>query len=408
MLGPVLNGIRIALGAIRRNVLRTSLTVLGILIGVWAVVSITALGAGVRDKIGGEIQALGSNTIIVFPQSGAASGNRGAQGTGVRLTEEDMRAISREAVSVAAICPNLRARGQVVAGDKNASTNLVGTTLAYFPIRNWKPVRGSVWSEHDETLKTKVALLGKTVAEKLYGDADPVGQMVRIGRYPYRVIGVLDSKGEGTLGDQDDLVIMPISSFRARIMKTPPGFAGVLLMSATSAETSDRAVEQIDSILRQRHHIEQGREPDFVIRSQKEFQAVQGNIFNYLTILLVLIAGISLIVGGIGIMNIMLVSVAERTREIGIRMAIGARENDVRTQFLVEAVVLALLGGLSGALLGIGTVMLIGKILSWEMHVNMVALVGSMGMSAAIGIAFGFMPAHRAARLDPITALRHE
>jgi putative ABC transport system permease protein len=407
-MAALLNGIRLALRSISRNVLRAVLTVIGILIGVAAVVTITALGAGVRDDVGASIQAVGSNVLIVFPESAAASGARGAQGGGQRLTEEDAKAIQREAVSIAATCPNLRARGQVVAADKNVSTNVIGTTLNYFTIRNWKIIDGELWNEHDEALKGKVLLIGTTVRDKLFPGSDPIGQLVRIGRYPYRVIGVLEKKGEGPLGDQDDLVVMPISSMRARVVRTPPGFAGAILASAASPEQTDRAIDQIDSILRQRHRIAEGRKADFVVRSQKEFQQMQAKIFNVLTLLLVLVAGISLIVGGIGVMNIMLVSVTERTREIGIRMAIGAREHDIRTQFLVEAVVLALLGGIAGATIGIAAIVVLGKALSLPLHMDKTALGIAVSVSALTGVAFGFFPAHRASRLDPIDALRHE
>ena len=311
-------------------------------------------------------------------------------------------------MSIAGICPNLRSRGQVVAGDKNVSTNVIGTTLAYFPIRNWKLTDGDLWNEHDEVLKGKVVLLGATVRSKLFGNEDPIGRLVRIGRYPYRVIGVMETKGEGPFGDQDDLVIMPISSMRARVMRTPPGFAGALMASATSPETTERAVAQVDAILRQRHRISPDREPDFVIRTQKEFQAMQATIFNLLTLLLVMIAAISLVVGGIGVMNIMLVSVTERTREIGIRMAIGARENDIRMQFLVEAVVLASLGGIAGAIIGIGAIAALAKGLELPLHLDATALTVSILVSAFTGVSFGFFPARRASQLDPIVALRHE
>jgi putative ABC transport system permease protein len=404
----ILVGITLAVRAIARNGLRASLTVLGILIGVASVITVTALGAGARDGVTGQIQAIGSNVMIIFPQSSTASGVKGAQGSGQRLTEEDGKVIQREAVSVAAVCPNLRTRGQIVNGDKNASTNIIGTTAPYFTIRNWKLVGGEGWTDHDEIIKSKVVLLGSTVKTKIFGGEDAVGRTVRIGRYPYRVLGVLETKGEGTFGDQDDVVVMPISSMRARVMRTPPGFAGALLASATSPETTDRAIHQIDSILRQRHHIGEDREPDFAIRSQKEFQATLSTIYNLLTMLGAIIAAISLLVGGIGVMNIMLVSVTERTREIGIRMAIGARENDIRTQFLVEAVVLAVIGGVAGSLIGIGAIAVLGPLLELPMHVDPKALTLAVFVSGMTGIVFGFMPARRASQLDPIVALRHE
>jgi putative ABC transport system permease protein len=404
----MLSGIRIALRAIVRNGLRSVLTVLGILIGVAAVVTVTALGAGARDSVGKQIEAAGSNLIMVVPQNSNASGARSLAAQGQRLTDDDGRAIWREAVSVKAVAPMLRARAQVVHGEHNASTNVVGSTAPFFVVRNWPLRSGEVWTEQDETLKAKVCVIGSTIARKVFPGEDPVGQILRIGRHAYRVIGVLESKGEGSFGDQDDIVVMPIGSMRARVVKTAPGFAGVLMISATSPETTDRAVAQIQSILRQRHRIAEGREPDFGIRTQKEFQAMQGVIYGILTMLLVLIAGISLIVGGIGVMNIMLVSVTERTREIGIRMAIGAREGDIRTQFLVEAVVLALLGGLAGALLGIGLIKLLSFVLEMPMGIDPTALTVSIAVSALTGVLFGFFPARRASLKDPIEALRHE
>ncbi|HEY1695943.1 MAG TPA: ABC transporter permease [Polyangiaceae bacterium] len=405
----LLDGIRLALRAIVRSPLRASLTVLGILIGVSAVVTVTALGDGARENVSKQIQSIGSNFIIIFPQSSQVSGKRGATGSGVRLTDEDGRAILRESTSVVAITPNLRTLGQVVYGDQNWNTNVVGTALPYFNVRDWKVERGSLWEPNDETAKSKVLVLGTTVAKNLFGSEDPVGRTVRIGRYPYRVIGVLATKGEAPFGgDQDDAVLMPITSFRARVQKTPPGFAGVLMASASSPDTTDRAVRQIESILRQRHHVEDDRDPDFKIRTQKEFQEMQQTVYGLLTTLLVIVAAISLIVGGIGVMNIMLVSVTERTREIGIRMAIGARGGDIRTQFLVESVVLAMIGGLAGALLGVLAIAGLGAVLDWPMALSGRALAWSIGVTALIGVGFGFFPARRAATLDPIEALRHE
>jgi len=405
----LLDGIRLALRSVARSPLRASLTVLGILIGVAAVVTVTALGSGARDRVSDQIQSIGSNFIIVFPQNAQASGARGAQGSGQRLTEEDGRTIVRESTSVGAVAPALRSVAQVVYGDENWSTNVTGTTLSYLRVRNWPVERGGPWGAHDEATKSKVVILGTTVARNLFGAEDPVGRAVRIGRYPYRVVGVLASKGEAPFGgDQDDVVLMPIASFRSRVMRTAPGFAGVLMASATAPETTDRAVSQIESILRQRHRIDANREPDFVIRTQKEFAEMQERVYGLLTFLLVVVATISLVVGGIGVMNIMLVSVTERTREIGIRMAIGAREGDILTQFLVEAVVLALLGGLAGAAIGVAAIGTLGAVLDWRMSLSLVALVVSIAVSGLTGVAFGFLPALRAATLDPIDALRHE
>jgi putative ABC transport system permease protein len=404
-----LDGIRLALRAIARNPLRASLTVLGILIGVAAVIIVTALGTGARDNVGSQIQSLGANFVIVFPQNSQASGKRGALGSGVRLSEEDGRTIMRDSTSVVAVAPVLRAGGQIVYGDQNWSTNIIGTTLPYFQVRNWKVVRGEAWDAHDEVVKSKVVILGSSVAKTLFASEDPVGRSVRIGRYPFRVLGVLESKGEAPFGgDQDDCVLMPIASYRSRINKTPPGFAGVLMASASSPETTGRAVQQIDAILRQRHHIEDDREPDFEIHTQKEFAEMQQTVFGLLTALLIGVAAVSLIVGGIGVMNIMLVSVTERTREIGIRMAIGAREGDIQAQFLLESVVLALIGGLVGTLIAVVVVAAVAKVLGWAMPLDLQPVAISIAVSGGIGVGFGFFPARRAAKLDPIEALRHE
>jgi putative ABC transport system permease protein len=404
-----LDGVVSAVRSIMRNPLRASLTVLGILIAVSAVVTVDAIGAGGRDRVSSQIDAIGSNFIVVFPQSSQSSGARGAQGSGMRLTEEDGRAILRESTSVAAVAPALRASVQIVFGDRNWSTQAFGTRLSYLQVRNWPVERGAAWEPHDEATKAKVVLLGRTVAQTLFGQEDPINQMVRIGRYPYRVLGILGPKGDSPFGaDQDDIVLMPSTSFRARVMHTPPNFAGALLASATSSDTTDRAVRQIDAILRQRHRIEEGRDPDFSIRTQKEFAAMKDRISGALSLLLVFVAAVSLVVGGIGVMNIMLVSVTERTREIGIRMAIGARAADIRTQFLIEAVALSFIGGIAGVLAGAGAVEVLRRLLGWPMALRLPAVAVSIAVSAATGVAFGFFPARRAATLDPMEALRHE
>ena len=409
MLAAFFTGARLAIRSIVRSTLRASLTILGILIGVAAVVTVTALGAGARDQVADQITSMGSNMIMVQPQSAAASGAKGALGSGARLTEEDGKAIQRESVSVLAVAPALRSGAQLVVGERNWSSQIIGTNRAYFTVRSWGVAKGTQWDEHDEATKAKVCVLGSTVATKLFGEEDPIGRSVRAGRYTFRVVGVLESKGEAPFGgDQDNQVLMPIGTMRGRILKTAPGYAGVLLISATSAETTNRAVAQIEAILRQRHHIAADREDDFWTRTQQEFQAMQSAIYSLLTVLLVCIAAVSLLVGGIGVMNIMLVSVTERTREIGIRMAIGARANDIMMQFLVEAVVLALIGGVAGALVGLGAIAGLGGSLGWPMKLDPVALAVAVATSALTGIAFGFFPARRAAKLDPIVALRHE
>jgi len=409
MMSGLIDGVLSAARAITRNPLRASLTVLGILIAVAAVVTVDAIGVGGRERVSNQIDAIGSNFIVVFPQPSQVSGARAAQGSGMRLTEDDGRAILRESTSIAAIAPALRTIVQVVYGDQNWSTQAFGTRLPYFEVRNWALDRGAPWDAHDEATKSKVIVIGQTVARTLFGSEDPVGRTVRIGRYPYRVLGVLAPKGETPFGaDQDDVVLMPSTSFRARVMRVPPGFAGALMASATSAETTEGAVRQIEAILRQRHRIEGDRESDFTIRTQKEFAAMKDRISGVLSLLLLFVAAVSLVVGGIGVMNIMLVSVTERTREIGIRMAIGAREADIQTQFLMEAVTLAFIGGVAGVLAGAGIVAALRVVLGWPMFVRPIAIGVSVAVSAATGVAFGFFPARRAARLDPMEALRHE
>ena len=402
------NAVRLAFGAIGRNKLRAALTVLGVLIGVWAVVSVVALADGATDKIGGELDSFAANAIYVWPEATQQSGAR-AKSAG-RLTENDGKAITREAVSVAGVGFWLDTPGQVVLGDKNVLTDLIGTNLAYFPIRKWEISKGALWQETDEVLKTKVCVIGETVREKLFGpDGDPIGASIRLAGFPYRIIGLLKPRGASTFGDdQDDRILMPIGSFRARIKHPAPGRVGQFIIGATSADTVDHGVKQITDILRQRHHIADGAPDDFSIHTQAEQREIQSKIFGVLGMLLLGVAAISLLVGGIGVMNIMLVSVAERTREIGIRMSIGAREGDILMQFLIEAVVLSCVGGLAGTVLGVVVTAALGQAFNLPLHAGLNSIALAVGTSAAIGLVFGFLPARRAAKLDPIDALRTE
>ncbi|MDP9150114.1 MAG: ABC transporter permease [Myxococcota bacterium] len=401
-----LDAVRLALSAIARNKTRAVLTVLGIFIGIAAVVIVTAAATSTTATIGGEIDSLAANGLFVFPRPVQASGLR-AKGVG-RLTEADGRAIAREAVSVAGVAPWLSTQSQIVVGDKNWSTSLIGTTLSYLPIRRYTIGKGASWTETDELLKTKVCVIGHTVATNLFGTEDAVGRTVRIGRTPFTVVGVLASRGTSPFGDdQDDRVMMPIGSFRSRVMHTSPGRTDELIVGATSDQTVNRAKDQIESILRQRHRVEQGRD-DFEVSSQAEVRETTDAILRTLSALLLSVAGVSLLVGGIGVMNIMLVSVAERTREIGIRMSIGARERDILLQFLVEAIALTLIGGLLGIVFGSGATLAIGRLLSSSMAPSFGALAIAVATSVGIGTVFGFVPAWRAAKLDPIAALRVE
>ena len=407
MVSLLYTAVRLALGAIVRNKTRAALTVLGILIGVSAVVMVTALAGGASELVVGQIDSFGSNMLFVNPQPTQSSGAR-SKATG-RLTDMDGKAIAREAVSISHVAPFIAAQGQLVYQDQNVATFLIGTTTEYFDIRKFKVARGELWTETDELVKSKVCLLGVTVKEKLFGNEDPIGQTVRIGRYPFKVIGVLGYRGTSPFGeDQDDRIIMPIGSFRGRVMSTSPGRADSIMASATSDEVTGRAEAQIVSILRQRHRIAPDREPDFVVNTQAEFRKTTEGITTALSLLLLSVAAVSLLVGGIGVMNIMLVSVAERTREIGIRMSIGARGRDILTQFLIEAVVLSLIGGVLGMLLGVGAVLGVGRALDWPVTPTAASIGVAVVTSLVIGIVFGFLPARRAAGLDPIEALRVE
>jgi len=405
----LLNAILLALAAVVRAKARTALTVLGILIGVAAVVIVTALGTGVKERITQQIKSLGSNIIFIWSQPNQTSGARGARGTPGRLTEADGRAILREATSVGAVVGYLQAQAQVVAGDKNVATMVAGSSHDYLAVRGFTVAAGLNFTETDERVKAKVCLLGNTVKQNLFGGEDAVGQIIRVGRYPFRVVGVLAVKGQTPNGDdQDDRIVIPAGTFRSRVLPTAPGRVHVLMASATDERTVGRATAQIESILRQRHGIDVDREPDFGIRTQAEFLKTQEEILGTLRTLLIGIALVSLGVGGIGVMNIMLVSVTERTREIGIRMAIGAREGDVRFQFLVEAVTLCLIGGLAGTLVALGAIYAFSRALGWSMMLPPAALALALATSFGTGIFFGFWPARRASRLDPIDALRHE
>ncbi len=399
--------IRISFRAITRSKLRAALTILGILIGVAAVVIVVALGNAVRDQVMGQINTLGANTIYVFPQDTKSSGARTQ--ARARLTEADGVAILREAGSVKALTPQSSTSAQLLFADKNHSTTVLGIGDAYFQVMAYEVEKGESFTAVDYRTKTKVVILGATVKRELFGETDAIGEYIRIGKYPFRVVGLLKSKGQSPFGeDQDDKVLTPIGTLRARLLPSPPGRVQILIAQAADDLTVDSATRQINSILRQRHGIAEGDEPDFGVRTQAEIRKSNEQAFSILTTILSAIAGISLVVGGIGVMNVMLVSVTERTREIGIRMAIGASQSAILLQFLVEAIVLSLVGGVLGLGVGLGVNAGIARALGWALSVPPAAVVLAVGVSASVGVVFGFLPAHRASRLDPIDALRHE
>jgi len=407
-----LMSMRIALRALRVNTLRSTLTMLGIIIGVAAVITMIAVGSGAQARIEDQIRSLGSNLIIVLPGSVTAGGARLGLGSRNTLTEEDAVAIQRDIAEVQAAGPALRGGGQVVYGNSNWSTIFYGVTPEYLEARRWIIESGDSFDAADLSGATKVALIGRTVANALFGDSDPVGQVIRIRKVPFTVTGVLERKGQSLMGqDQDDVILMPITTARKRVLGQTQGW--LRTVNSISVKVRDgadmtEAENQIRNLLRQRHRLQFNQEDDFWMRNLAEVLKAQEQSSRVLTLLLAAVASVSLLVGGIGIMNIMLVSVTERTREIGLRMAVGARGRDILGQFLVEAVTLALIGGLFGIALGVGGSYAIGHFAEWRTELHADAIVLAVSFAAAIGVFFGFYPARKASRLAPIEALRYE
>jgi putative ABC transport system permease protein len=394
----------VGLKSIARNKMRSMLTALGVVIGVACVIVSVAIGAGVAQSVSEMINALGSNFIMIMPGAATQSGARIFTGQST-LTEEDAEAIRREATAVAYVSPQLRTSGQVVAAELNWGTQVFGVGTDWPFIRAWNVADGAFFTDGDVRSGTKVAVLGTTVAESLFPGGGAVGSTIRIKNVPFRVIGVLEKKGGSTMGsDQDDVIIAPYTTVQKRLMGQHR--FGMIIASAASADHVQDAMDQIDALLRQRHRIPPGGDADFMMRSQEEIAQANQQQVSMMRYLLLGIAIVSLVVGGIGIMNIMLVSVTERTREIGIRMAIGARGRHVLLQFLFEAVTLSVLGGLLGVLLGAGVAELFARFAKWPMVVSPNAILVAFAVSVSIGIFFGFYPARKAARLDPIDALR--
>jgi putative ABC transport system permease protein len=399
--------LKVAFRALRRNKMRTVLTMLGIIIGVAAVIAMVALGRGAKAQVEAHIAALGQNVIMIFSGSVNRNGVFTGFGGAGTLTVEDALAIQNEVPGVAVVSPEVRTGAQLMAGENNWSTTVVGEGVDYLTLRQWDLASGTMFSEGDVRSAAKVCILGKTTADKLFPDEDPVGKMIRIKNVPVRVLGVLIPKGISMMGsDQDDTVIVPYTTGMKRL-------AGVTTLrsinvSAASADQLADVQSKIADLLRQRHRIQPGRDDDFIMRNQQEISETQSAATDTMTALLAGVAIISLIVGGIGIMNIMLVSVTERTREIGIRLAVGARGRDILLQFLIEAVTLSSLGGLLGVALGMGGAKMLTVLKQWPTLVAADSIIIAFVFSAAVGVFFGFYPARKASQLDPIDALRYE
>jgi putative ABC transport system permease protein len=403
---------RIAVRALRVNKLRSALTMLGIIIGVGAVIAMVAVGAGAQARVAEQIQSLGSNLIIILSGSTTSGGIRLGHGSQLTITEEDAWAIQREIPSIQAAAPSMRGTGQLVYGNLNWSTAVHGITPEYFEVRDWRLVAGKPLTPEDVEGATKVAFVGQTVAQNLFGDADPLGQVIRIKKVPFTVIGLLDRKGQNTWGqDQDDTVLIPLSTAKKKVLGVSQANArsvGAISVKIREAEQMKEAEGQIRDLLRQRHRLQPYQDDDFWLRNLSEVLQTQEEASRVLALLLAAIASVSLLVGGIGIMNIMLVSVTERTREIGLRMAVGARSRDILTQFLVEAITLALIGGVIGIGMGLASSYAIAYFAEWRTLIDPQAILVAFSFSAAVGVFFGFYPARKAARLDPIEALRYE
>jgi putative ABC transport system permease protein len=399
--------IRIAMRALARNKMRSILTMMGIIIGVGAVIAMLGVGQGARQTMQEQIQAMGSNLLFVSSGTVTRSGMHLGWGSTKTLVYDDMLAILRESKAVHAAAPGTNTGGQVVFGNDNWATRLNGTEPQYFEIRSWPFQEGAGFTQDDVTMAANVAVIGETVRKNLFGATDPIGQTLRVNNLPFRVTGVLAPKGTSAVGDdQDDILLVPLTTLQKKVTGQP--WLRWIMVQAVSREGSYAAQEQITALLRDRHRIRPGADDDFFVRNLADMADVADEAGRVMTLLLASIASVSLIVGGIGIMNIMLVSVTERTREIGVRMAIGATEGNVQQQFLVEAVVLSLMGGTIGILFGLGSSYLITQTLGWPVLISPIVIVIAVLFSMAVGVFFGFYPARKAAQLDPIEALRYE
>jgi putative ABC transport system permease protein len=404
--------VRIAVRALRINMLRSTLTMLGIIIGVGAVITMVAVGAGAQARVAEQIRSLGSNLIVVLSGAATSGGVRFHQGSQLTITEDDAWGIQREISAVEVAAPSIRGTGQVVYGNLNWSTIVHGVTPEFFEAREWGVVAGKPLTQEDVDGATKVALLGQTVVQNLFSETDPLGQVIRIQKVPFTVIGVLDRKGQNTRGqDQDDTILVPLPTAKKKVMGVSQANAravGTISVKVREAGAMKDAEQQIRDLLRQRHRLQPYQDDDFWLRNLSEVLQTQEESSRVLTMLLAAIASVSLLVGGIGIMNIMLVSVTERTREIGLRMAVGARSRDILAQFLVEALTLSLIGSVIGIALGLAGSYGIAYFAEWRTLIQPEAILLAFSFAAAVGIFFGFYPARKASRLDPIEALRYE
>jgi putative ABC transport system permease protein len=404
----ILNIARIAFKALRRNKIRSALTALGVIIGVASVIAMIALSSGARAAIDAQIQSTGTNVVYVSAGSFARMGSvRGGIGSVQTLTLEDAQAIKEQVAAVGRLTPVVRGRAQVIAANENWATSIEGGNEDYLTVRNWPLASGDNISPRDVLVAEKVCLLGDTVAQNLFLGQDPVGQIIRIKSLPFRVVGVLTPKGQGQWGqDQDDIIVAPYTTIQKKLLGIT--YIQQIMVSATRADTVEEAARQITRLLRQRHRIQNPDEDDFTVRTVEEMAQTRVQLAQTMTGLLMSVASVSLLVGGIGIMNIMLVSVTERTKEIGLRMAVGARTRDILRQFLTEAVSLSALGGVVGIVLGVGVSQGLTQVLGWPTLVTSSSIAIAFAFAAAVGIFFGYYPARKAATLDPIDALRYE
>ena len=402
--------LKMATTSLKINKMRSMLTSLGIIIGVSAVIVMLAVGSGASKKIAKDMESMGSNLLMVRSASAKSGGVRMGMGTKPTLTLKDAQAIEDKARGVMAVAPYSAESKQVTYGNQNWSTSIGGTTMAYFMIRNYEIESGRGFLPEDNKTGTKVAILGQTVSSELFGDVDPIGKTIRIGNIPFKVVGLLKSKGSSGMGqDQDDLVFIPITTAQRKVFGTDfPGTVSMITVKAQNDQIITTTQEDITDILKNRHHIGAKQDNDFEIRNLAEMQETIKSTAKTMSLLLGAIAGVSLIVGGIGIMNIMLVSVTERTKEIGIRMAIGAKASDIRFQFLIESFLLSITGGLVGVFVGIVGAMLMHKFAGMNIAITLSSIMLSLGFSAAIGVGFGYYPAYKASLLNPIDALRYE